>query len=1696
MQSTQEKVMKDIMECNKSLLETNRVLATELKENRHAMQQMKVKLDELSRTSNRGGGVPPTPVPAATVPLAYYPPDYLAYAQGGQFMPPPPFPAYDTTGRLPASFAVPPQSQPIPTVPIHRDQSHVIEDEEDYEDDVYDAEDDYGNENIPSSQFPVKDSELIQEWPYGNITSLEGKSTIAYTPPRPMPGPGFFSQRPTGAQPGFAQTAGLVGPPPSQHFPSPAAVSGASITMGTSSAGQFMTRTPASGPPPNAVLGTPIAPRPGFPVPTQPGSMSVSANFEYPVPLIASGASPTSQGTNVPNLVSMIAAKTGSPMFAAKPTTEDATPKKEEKNLSYKADGEQEPTYSDPHFEPIMDLPEEIVQMTGEEEETVLYQSERTRLYRFSETQWKERGTGTAKILSNETTGKVRFLMRREQVLKICANHFFRSGMTISPMTGSKNAYMWFASDFAEEEMKNEKFALKFKTEQMASEFKEKFLEAVQLVEACVPEPKTPTTQAPASSTAQKSEDALQKLRLKVGEWECDVCMIKNKADATNCAACTTPKPGSAPAPASSTPASSTPAWTGASGIGGFTMTPKSDSSGISFGMMSTATPGFKFGAASFGAKKDDVSTSAEPATTTTTSQMGFKFGQDGGGFKFGSNAALPMFGQHGASPAGSPASSLLSEMASKHQEDTKKPTPVSTSGGKTNVGGFSFVSPPKLKPACDDPQIVHVHAHAVKGKSDVAVAKTDAPNPFAGFSFGSKPPMLTNLILGTDEKEKEKSSPAPIIGGNSAPVSFADLSKKATSTPSFGKPTEKAVPVTKPATASVAASSEKPHDVLADESHPEGYVPTGDYQPIIQLPQLVDVQTGEEEEKKLFAERAKLYRYDAEAKQWKERGIGTLKIMKNLANGKGRVLMRREQVLKLCANHIITPAMNLVKMNASNNAWCWTAHDYAEEAHQLVKLAVKFKTQEMAANFKEIFEACQNEFVAQEESEEQPEDLSMKPKAEPEGDLYANLRPPEGSWSCDACLLSNASGLTKCAACLTPKPGTKVEESKPVFKIGGTGGFTFGGSSSEFSFGSKPQSGSEKPAEKKVTKEVKPVATEVKPLTSEEIAAMFKVAEGSWTCDTCMISNGPDVTQCLACETTKPGSEKESSGAQGHGTSSQAAAGIFNSGGGFKFTGGSGGFAFGSKPAPAILEASSTQKSGFAFGSKLAVAAETVTTTSTGNKGFSFGTQLAEPVTTQSKGFTFGSMPAPAIEQVSQPAGVELVSKSTPEVSSSQPAASANSEDPLEKLRLKVGEWECDVCMIKNKADATKCAACTTPKPGSAPAPASSTPAWIGASGIGGFTMTPKSDSSGCSFGATPKTGDQKSPDGGFKFGQTSTPKSASTLSSGFNFGAAAAASGFKFGSTSPSLSTPKSSTQEPTTPDFKFGTTKTFAFTGVTPSAASTSKSYIKSPKSPDDHYQSEEDDSHLDFEPIIPLPEKIEVKTGEEDEKSLFTHRTKLFRWQKDEWKERGLGNISFLEHIETGRIRIIMRREQILKLCCNHNLTGDLKLLPMEKANGKAYLWYAMDFTDGEPKPEQFCVRFKTKEIADEFAKIFRESNDKMKGFKSPQKSGAQEIEVSKADTSVANSSTASDFSFKVDDNSIKDAKMPEGFSFKSPELTSKSNFSFGDRFRTPATETSPLIRSKETSQAGGGKYKKLGISVLHMLHSDSEFYSRK
>jgi len=54
------------------------------------------------------------------------------------------------------------------------------------------------------------------------------------------------------------------------------------------------------------------------------------------------------------------------------------------------------------------------------------------------------------------------------------------------------------------------------------------------------------------------------------------------------------------------------------------------------------------------------------------------------------------------------------------------------------------------------------------------------------------------------------------------------------------------------------------------------------------------------------------LFRFEKAAVEWKERGTGDVKLLKDRKGGKVRVVMRRDKTLKVCANFMSEFRMNL----------------------------------------------------------------------------------------------------------------------------------------------------------------------------------------------------------------------------------------------------------------------------------------------------------------------------------------------------------------------------------------------------------------------------------------------------------------------------------------------------------------------------------------------------------------------------------------------------------------------------------------------------------------------------------------------------------------------------------------------------------------------------------------------------------------
>src|ERR1700724_471342 len=110
---------------------------------------------------------------------------------------------------------------------------------------------------------------------------------------------------------------------------------------------------------------------------------------------------------------------------------------------------------------------------------------------------------------------------------------------------------------------------------------------------------------------------------------------------------------------------------------------------------------------------------------------------------------------------------------------------------------------------------------------------------------------------------------------------------------------------------------------------------------------------------------RAKLFRFAKESNEWKERGTGDVKFLKHKHTSKTRIVMRRDQTLKVCANHystptpltrhllnLVTPDMKLKENIGSDRSWVYTATaDVSEGVPTVETLAIRFGNSESISN-------------------------------------------------------------------------------------------------------------------------------------------------------------------------------------------------------------------------------------------------------------------------------------------------------------------------------------------------------------------------------------------------------------------------------------------------------------------------------------------------------------------------------------------------------------------------------------------------------------------------------------------------------------------------------------------------------------------------------------------------------------------------
>jgi len=93
----------------------------------------------------------------------------------------------------------------------------------------------------------------------------------------------------------------------------------------------------------------------------------------------------------------------------------------------------------------------------------------------------------------------------------------------------------------------------------------------------------------------------------------------------------------------------------------------------------------------------------------------------------------------------------------------------------------------------------------------------------------------------------------------------------------------------------------------------------------------------------------------------------------------------------------------------------------------------------------------------------------------------------------------------------------------------------------------------------------------------------------------------------------------------------------------------------------------------------------------------------------------------------------------------------------------------------------------------------------------------------------------------------------------------------------------------------------------------------------------------------------------------------------------WKERGTGDVKFLKHKETGKVRMLMRREKTMKICANFFLQPTIELKE-NAGSDRSWVWQCMDFSEEKEDISVLAIRFANSENAQKFKEEFEKAKE--------------------------------------------------------------------------------------------------------------------
>ena len=1150
----------------------------------------------------------------------------------------------------------------------------------------------------------------------------------------------------------------------------------------------------------------------------------------------------------------------------------------------------------------LVDLPL-IKTETGEESEDVLF-CKKGKLFRYRDDKWVERGVGFIKVMQQRNEHKFRLLMRREIVMKLCCNHLILPSLELKPQ--SDKSVLWSThADFSEQgEQESLTLAIRFKT----SEIKDEFVSAVN---KCINILKHSTRLKP---TLDIQHISPEKENSPLG---------------------------------SLMPQSAAPPYL------------------ISFGpqLPNPRTLLHQPITQSYSDSDDDdtdiiSNTSDNEATHDTKGPLRIT-SRSGEQVIFEEQTSLIVNDSGNINDHGGVKILILGDSDRvQYKILLRKDGTDRFSHDIRDIGDFRPYAVSKSdrswswtlnKP--DDPQkklklIVRFLTTVAAGKFSAIMEDCILKTRTSTVSDTKTSPKI---IASTPEK-----NPKPIFGMGALQgftFSSQDHGQLFSSTPGTSFMNLLGAPTT-PITTNPRPTEESNTSENSYETDPY-------YEPVVVLPELKGLKTGEEHEEVLFFRRTRLYRFYN--KEWKERGIGELKILKNPASGKYRIIMRRDVIKKLCCNHYITPEMTIVKNQSNEKTMNWyTLADFSDEVQRPEQFAARFKTVEIAIEFEETFNRC----LLQMETSQSPQksDQSREPPtkesdtpltadvvivsvSQPTEDqirrarqlmlpdcfyLYEDLPDCPGCRGCDDNFpLEHSSEESDSKTSQT----TEQLKMQPTADIPGKpSGSIFGVNLGNLSFSSFVPSHTQASSSN-------PYATAAKPATNEDReSTQFKLNEPEPVVPQPKLEEEPTgtegeekllVNRCAELRILVDSEWKD----QGKGDLK-----IFHNLHTGKYR----------LEMRRNIDASVCCNHFITMEMKLVLESDERTWSWNTLHDLSGETpqsiQFCSRFQTQDMAEEFKNVfegcqeelmnrtlvPFPA--STPNTAGSDPVTENDriPE-SNSQPAVPSSQvqvEEPLSKLD---NANEDDVIFV------------------SAYEP---TPEEIAVSekyqlSRYFFSYEEKKPCPGC-----------RGCDEDFeiiyeKDYHVPVPSEATIVKPSL------------FGCQVENVVSFTTLAQS----DSKQG------FTGQGNPFKSYARPLFAVSSEEGGDPQECEPDSH--FKPIVQLAEIQDLRTGEEGEKELFNKHTMLFRFDNNQWKERGKGDIKILFNEETNKYRIIMRRVQVKKLCCNHFISSEMNLKPLPKSEN-CWLWHTnSDSSEEEPRPETLAAKFKKIEFSNEFKRVFEQ-----------------------------------------------------------------------------------------------------------------------